>query len=402
MALTIDDLTPAQRRQIQAQQQAKADAERQARASTARYDRSGQMVVTAPGTTPGSPSTDTFGTTSGGDGGTAAAIAAAEAKARAEANTAARSGANQQKTALQQAIDAAFAQKNTNTAKLDALTKLVNEGLASARDTKLSGVTGDLRLLLDQALGNYSSSLGDVNTDLRSNEKAEADSSFANLANRAREKMDLVTQALSQGAGESDVLKSQLQALRNWDANQGEVNRSYFDTMNSVNSSLTDLNVGTRSNMTGYEIDANQRLSNVWDDFFGGMSDSYTQMDNLATNNYLLEQEIAANQANMNTQNALTAWLDAGKNAADFVAPTTATGQNQVKAPYKGYAEEAASWAGKAWENPGISAETENWAGQEAQRNALNTSQSWGMQTNTASKGPGRKKKPEGATLRRW
>lgn len=401
MALEIEGLSAAQRRQIAARRAAEAAAARQAAAVTARYDRSGQMIVTAPGTGPTpAPSNTLYGAITG-DGGAAAAAAAAEAAATAAANSSARSGANSQKTALQQAIDAAFAQQGTNQAKLDALTKLVGTGLSGARDTKLGAVTADLKLLLDQAMANYTASLGDVNASLRSNEKAEADSSFANLANRAREKMDLVSQALSQGAGESDVLKTQLQALRNWDANQNDVNRSYFDTRDSANASLTDLNTGTKSNMTGYEIDANQRQSNVWDDFYGAMSDSYTQMDNLATNNYLLGQEIQANQKNMEGQNALVAWLDAGKDASSFVAPTTATGTPSVRTPYDGYADEAASFAGQAWKNPGVSDATKNWAGQEAQTSALNTSQGWAAQTNTASTGTA-KKKPEGATLRRW
>jgi hypothetical protein len=372
--------------------------QRQDAASAARYDKGDPVVTGGPGS--GSPNGSVYGALSGGDGG-AAAAAAAQAAATASANTSAKSSANQNKTALQQAIDAAFAQKSTNQAKLDALTKLVGEGLASARDTKLTGVSNDLKLLLDQAMANYTDTLGDVNTGLRSNEKAEADASFGNLANRAREKMDLVSQALSQGAGESDVLRSQLQALRNWDANQGEVNRSFFDTLNSTNATLTDLNVGTKSNMTGYEMDANQRKSSVWDDFYSTMSDSYTQMDNLATNNYLLDQEIGANQANLQGQDALLAWLNSGKNASDYVAPTTATGTPSVRTPYDGFADEAADWARQAWTNPGVSTETQNWKGQEAQDAQLNSSNVLNAQTNTAAKGAV-KKKPEGATLRRW
>lgn len=397
----IEGLSAAERAAIRRQREAQIKRERQDAASAARYDRSGQIVLTYSDATP-APAQTVYGANSGGGGGqssAASAAAAAAAAAKAAANAAARNSATANKNALQQAIDAAFAQKSANQAKLDALTKLVKEDLAKSRDTKIASIQADLSVLMDQAQANYASALGDINTGLRSNEKAESDSTFANLANRAREKMDLVTQALSMGAGESDVLKTQLQALRNWNANQGEINRSYFDTLNSTNAALTDLNTGTKTTMTGYELDANQRRSQVWDDFYQGMSDSYTQMDNLATNNYLLDQEIAANQANMAGQNALLAWIESGKNADDFKLPTTSP--SQVK-PYEGFADEAAEWAGKTWENPGVSEETLNWQGQQAQRGQLNTSQAWNAQTNTADKGAATKKRPEGATLRRW
>ena len=377
---------------------------RQDAASATRWNGAGQLVQ-GPGQAAGAaPSTSTFGANTAADPGLAikAAADAAAAAATSAANNSARSSANTNKTSLQQAIDAAFAQQSTNQTKLDALTELTNTSLAKARDTKLSGVTSDLKTLLDAALANYDATLGDLNVGLRGNEKAEADSTFANLANRAREKQDIVGQALSQGAGESDVLRSQLQALRNWDSNQNDINRSYFDTLASANSSITDLNIGTKSNMTGYEMDANQRQSSVWDDFYGAMSDAFTQKDNLASNNYLLGQEITANQKNMAGQDALLAWLNTGKSATDYVAATDATGQPQAGTPYVGFAKEAADYAGRSWENPGVSDATKGFTGQEAKTSVLNNSQPWGSQTNTADKGPAAKKKPEGATLRRW
>lgn len=376
---------------------------RQAKAGEARYTGGTSPVVTYAGGGSGKgggPSKGLYGAMGAAGGGGDGGAAAAEAAARAAANNAARNSASSQKSQLQAAIDAALAQKGANQSKLDALSGLVGGGLAAGRDTHLKGIEGDLKLLLDQAFANYGSTLGDINTGLRDNEKSESDSTFGNLANRARESMDLVMQALSQGAGESDVLKTQLQALRNWSSNQGEVNRSYFDTLTSTNSALTDLNVGTKSTMTGYELDANQRKSGVWTDFYSGMADSYTQMDNLATNNYLLDKEIAANQGQMSSQDALIAWLDAGRSADTFVAPAAqAAAAND---PFKGYAKEAAEWAGKAWENPGVSEATKSWEGQAAVTGQLNTSQPWAAVTNESEKGAGKPKRPEGATLRKW
>lgn len=375
---------------------------RQNKATTGRMDQGPAPVVTAPAAVAAAPkaakssaSTDVYGALAKQQ---AAQAAAAQAAAISSANNSARSSANTQKTALQAAIDEAAAQKGTNQSKLDALNKLVESGLQSGRDLKLTSLEADLKLLLDQAFANYDATLGDLNAGLRDNEKSESDSTFSNLANRARESQDVVTQALSQGAGESDVLKTQLQALRNWSANQGDINRSYFDTLTSTNSGITDLNVATKSNVTGYELDANQRKSSIWDDFYKGMSDSYTQMDNLATNNYLLDQEIASNQAAMSGQDALLTWLDSGKNADSFVAGTAATGQPGALRQYTGYAGQAADFAGKAWENPGVSEATKSWAGQETQEGQLNTS----LVSAAPSADAPAKKKPEGATLRKW
>lgn len=371
--------------------------ERQNAALAGRYTGGNSPVATAPPTASAAraPSTTSYGRTASASGGGGGA-AAAQRSAQAAANTAARSGANSAKTQLQMQIDAALAQRSTNQAKLDALGKLVGGGLQAGLDTGLRGVDRDLKTLIDQAFENYNTGLSDLNAGLRDNEKSESDSSFGNVANRGRETQDLVAQALSQGAGESDVLKTQLQALRNWSSNQGEINRSYFDTLTSTNNSINDLAIGTKSNMTNYEMEANQRKQGLYGDYYTGLADAYTQMDNAATNNYLLDQEIAANQAQVGGQDQLLAWLAAGKSADSFTMPA-------IGAPARGaysspYAQLAAENAGKVWENPGVSEATKQWEGQETVVSQLNSSTLFGAPTNTALGS----KKPEGATQRKW
>ena len=66
-----------------------------------------------------------------------------------------------------------------------------------------------------------------------------------------------LAQAALQGAGETDTLRGQFMAVRNWDANQADVNRSYFDTTRSINSSLQDLNSDVRQqrvNLATYQM----------------------------------------------------------------------------------------------------------------------------------------------------
>lgn len=373
---------------------------RQNNASAARYTGNRSMIPTKTTTAPAPVAAPArvFGSAPRVDPAIAAAQAA-ESAARSAANSAARSGATSQRNALQGQIDAAQAQKKVNQGKLDALTGLVGTGLATGRDTSLRGINRELTTLLKQARANYAQQLGDVNTSLRDNEKTEADSSFGNLANRAREAQDIVALALANGAGESDILKAQLQSLRNWSSNQGEINRGYFDTMTSANSGLTDLEVGTRSNMTGYEMEANQRRGSVWGDFYQGQADAYTQMDTIAGNQYLLDLEIKSRGAEMSEQDRLLAHLAGGGNADSFQLQKTAS----VAGPgYDGgYAKKAAELAARTWENPGLSKETAAWKGQQAITAGLNSTDVRTAPAIAAS-ATGRQRRPEGATLRKW
>ena len=73
--------------------------------------------------------------------------------------------------------------------------------------------------------------------------KATADTAEAGLSNAIRERQDTLTGILQQGAGETDTLRAMVMAARNWHENASENNRSYFDSIRSINSGITDLNV---------------------------------------------------------------------------------------------------------------------------------------------------------------
>ena len=71
-------------------------------------------------------------------------------------------------------------------------------------------------------------------------------------------------------------------------------------------------------------------------------------------------------------------------------------------APYESkYADLAAQMTGSTWTNPGVSKETKNWQGMEQSQTSLTNTQPWNAQDNTEGGTP-TKKRPEGATLRRW
>ena len=327
--------------------------------------------------------------------------AAAAAAAKAAANNSARSSANNTKSSLQKQIDANNAQIGANQGKLNAFTTLVEGGLQGNRDAQLKVIDDALTAILTSTKAHAALQGADLEQNQKDNESSEGDASFANLANRAREKQDLVTQALSQGAGESDVLKTQLQALRNWNVNQSEINRSFFDTKTSIDSAITDLNAGTQTNLVNAELDAIGKKGGVFDDFYTALADAYTQMDNLATNNYLLQGEISAAEDSKATQDKLIEWIDSGKSADTWVAPAQAA---RMASPtvFTGYSSKAAEAAASTWKAPDVSEESKNFSAAKKSDTTLSSSNVANASTNTDAAGTGKKKRPEGATLRRW
>ena len=212
--------------------------------------------------------------------------------------------------------------KNNDAPLLKALKKLLNGGFAKARDQQLENIdtlyaTQDADLLKGYSL--RSEQLGLARKD---NEKSEADASFANLANRARETQDILAQTAEQGAGESDTAKAQLMAIQNWDANQSEVNRSYFDTVRSVNNAINDLNVDTRTARINLATQMLGDKQQAWANYQNQMVETATQAANLTANPY----------SNAYKKNS-------------------------------GYYKDVVKNASKVWDNPGVSKTITDWTG---------------------------------------
>ena len=212
--------------------------------------------------------------------------------------------------------------KNDDKPILKALEQLLKGGFAKARDQQLANIdtmyaTQDADLL--KGYESRSNQLGLARTD---NDKSEADASFANLANRARETQDILAQTAEQGAGESDTAKAQLMALQNWDANQSEVNRSYFDTVRSVNNAVNDLNVDTRTARINLATQMLGDKQQAWSNYQNQMVETATQAANLRANPY----------SNAYKKNS-------------------------------GYYKEIVKNAKKVWENPGVDKAISDWEG---------------------------------------
>ena len=240
--------------------------------------------------------------------------------------------------------------------QLTALQGLLKNGFAKAREQKLKNAF-TLYAAQDKDLVNgYNSRMAGILKSRDDNEKSEVDASFANLSNRARESTDLLAQAASQGAGETDTLKTQLMAIRNWDANQADVNRSYFDTQRSINSSIADLNADSRTARMNLAVDALGDYDQIWTNYYNQRADAYTQMGNIHANPY-----------------------------SDSHDPKSTA--------YAGMAKEASS----AWKNPGVNKSLQNWKGSvQEQERKLNNSAYKGADTVNNIK------RPEGSTLKKW
>lgn len=246
--------------------------------------------------------------------------------------------------------------KSNDIPQRDALRRMLDETFNTSRDTKLGNILKRLGETDSLLLEGYGQRAGSLDASRLDNEKAEGASTFENLTNRSREQMSLLAESTAMGAGESDQLRAQMQALRNWNANQGDVNRSFFDTERSVNSAVTDLNAATKTARFNLHNQALGDQEQVWTNWYNQRADALTQLGNLEANPY----------------------------------------SNAYNEGSTAFAELAAE-VGKAWENPGVSQEIKDWRGSaQEQESILNNSTIAPGTTNLAAK------KPSGASLRKW
>lgn len=253
-------------------------------------------------------------------------------------------------------------------AQAKSLLYALRHSYGDALKQKLQNVNEALeqKLFVDEQ--GYSKRVRSLTGAIGDNAKSEALQSGINASNQIRERNSALSEAMLQGSGESDMLQAQMMSLRNWQANQGEVNRSLYDTLRSVNSSLTDLNVDTKTARVNLEAEALADKELLWTNYYNQRGESWTQLGN-----------IRGQQAD---------YLDMAKEYG------VGKGGN-TKAAEKAFMH-AAKEAGKAWDSPGISDELLNWQGRDPFRQDNNMSKLQSAQTVNLGK------RPEGATLREW
>ena len=305
----------------------------------------GGALVTAPSTP--RPTTPGKSGASGASGASSAqsGINAAQARANATAKMSSR-------------------KQNEATAALVDQQRQLIDSFSTQRDIKLANIARAFSDSDSRMLENYRQALGGLEGTKANNEKAEADASFGNVANAIRERTNILTEAASNGAGESDLLRSQLAALRNYSANQGEVNRSFYDTLQSINNSITSLNNDTANQRTNLHNQAEADRESAWANYANQTADAWTQIMNI---------ESANTNINSDTSEAYNRrFADAGTQAA-----------NAVKNSYSRQAIPAGwtEWAGK---------------GKTEDRKLSSTNRAASINLS------GPQRRPEGATLRRW
>lgn len=288
----------------------------------------------------------------GWDGGYAAAQAAAEAKAAAEkakADKAAKDKTILENKATREAADAKF--------------KLLS-GYETARDKKLGNITAGLKASDKTLLANYSKLAKGLVATRADNDMSEADQTYANIANTIRERGDIVSEVASQGAGETDRLQAQLQALRNHDANQNDINRSFYDTLRGVNRSITGLNTETITGRKNIFDQAETDREAAWSNFYNQQADTWTEIFNIENQNQNREDNETTAKYNRH-------YTDAAKKA-----------QEAVKGTYT-----KLKWDPKK----------EKWSNQ-AQSEDRSLTSNKAQVINIG----GKMSRPEGATLRKW
>lgn len=234
---------------------------------------------------------------------------------------------------------------------------------ATARDTKLGNIADQLNLQESVLLSGYRSGIGNLRGSEADNEKAEADNSFSNVANAIRERADLLAEAASQGAGETDLLRAQMQSLRNWSANQNEVNRAYHDTARSIVNAFNSLNSDTFNSRANIYNQAESDRESTWANYQNQVTDTWTQIANIENSNSNVDSDASTAYHK--------AYAQAGTEA-----------QKAAAASYK----------------KDIPTGLDEWDGRETtQARALSSSNKA-----TSINLGGAQKRPEGATLRKW
>lgn len=251
---------------------------------------------------------------------------------------------------------------------------LGRKGFLKALNQKLTNIrliTGQQDRLL---MAGYRARVGELEAAVEDNENAAADQTYANVSNAARERANAVSEAMQQGAGESDVLRSQAMSLRNWDANASEIARSRADTLRSINTNLTDLNVDTRTARANLVIESNSDREQLYTSYYDQRAEALTNIGNI----YGQQAELYGY-------------------ANEQVGSKKTRGKRERAEDLMGVSyDRAARNMGKAWENPGVPGRLMRWDGH-SEFEVQNNASRWENRTTNVALD-----RPEGATLREW
>lgn len=228
---------------------------------------------------PGSSAGSRGGAVSGAKAGTASSSSSS-------ASSSASSGYNSYLAAQNKAKDAAKNRYLEDAQRLNGQIAALAAALGprgefrDALDKRLKGVDEVLGEQTKEMLLGFDERTKSLDADQKNNEIAAGDSGVENDTNRVRERRSALGEAAAQGAGESDQLATQLMSLRNWEANQGEISRSYADSARSIVASRVDLRADTRTALQNMALEADSDKQQLWDDFWQQSSETQVALGN--------------------------------------------------------------------------------------------------------------------------
>lgn len=195
---------------------------------------------------------------------------------------AAEARANKKEKAAKKAAGKKYLEGAANLAvQAKAIRQALDVDFASARDNNL----GDIARNLDAQLTALKQGHGlRAQTFLKTAEDtdmATAGTQEGSYSNALRERQDTLSNILEQGAGETDSMRAMLMSARNWQANVGESNRAYFDSMRSVNSGIVDLNIDTKAQLSNSFSAAEGERDEAWQTFHNNRTQAFTQLGNV-------------------------------------------------------------------------------------------------------------------------
>jgi hypothetical protein len=254
-----------------------------------------------------------------------------------------------------------------------ALKDALKTEFARNRDQNLTDISNNLNTQIGQLKEGFGKKYEGFKISGQDTEKATADVSEHAFSNLVRERQDSISSILEHGAGETDAVRSLLLGTRNWHANQSEANRSYFDTMQSINQGITDLNIDTKTGMSNAALTAESERERIWTDFYNRRSEAFTQLGN-----------VKGQQAEFYGQ-AKEMGVKPGKGKVSAA-------EKAMKKAFKNSANEL----GKSYVQQGVPAAIQQWEGGESlDRRQANTDLSAAVTVEPFEKA-------EGATLRKW
>ena len=260
-------------------------------------------------------------------------------------------------------------------------------GLQNALNIRLANIDNTYAEQRGIMLRNFEERAASLREQGQDNDKEISDKSFLNLLNRAQERGQAMQQIASQGGGESDTLRALGMSFRNWQNNQQDNMRGYYDSMQNLNNNIVDLNTKTLEAQTELFGDTERDREEVYGSYYDSRSEAYTNLANVYG-------EIGEQQGN---RSALSQTKGTGVKKPKKQAKKDSVLRDEAHQSASNMFQKAAEEAGKAYTRQALPTDITEWQGQaklETRHNMVDADSGFNQQTKL--------KAPSGAKLVKW